>query len=89
MDQTLELVVHDLRKTQPLQVIDLGVALVQDPHDHALAIHGGQRRNSKIDVLAENSHLDSAVLGNPPLGNVELRHDLDSGNDRGLQSGRG
>ena len=35
----------------------------------------------QINFLPRHLHLDSAVLGQPLLGNIQLRHDFNTGND--------
>ncbi len=45
---------------------------------------GGQRADPKVDVASTNPHLDAAVLGHPPLGDVHPGHDLVARGDRGL-----
>ena len=77
---------HFLPEAQFFQLVYLGIALVEDTHYHALAIHGGECRDTKVDFLAQDLHLDPAVLGYAPLGDVELGHDLDPGDHRRLQS---
>ena len=47
-----------------------------------------QRRNAKIDFAAQRLDLDAAVLRQPALGDVELRHQLHAGDDRRLQLAR-
>ena len=49
-------------------------------------IQDGDRGNPEIDLPAAHDQADPAVLGEAPLGDVELRHDLDPGDDGGLES---
>ena len=45
-------------------------------------------RDAEIDLLAAHGQLDAPVLRQPPLGDVEPRHDLDARDDRRLQPRR-
>ncbi len=61
----------------------LGGGVVQDAHHDLLAPHGGQRRHPQIDLLPVVADRHPAVLGDPPLGDVDLGHDLEPGDDTG------
>ena len=54
---------------------------VEHPHDDAFAEHRGQHADAQIDRVAADGQLDAAVLRQPPLGDVEIGHDLDAGGD--------
>ena len=55
-------------------------------HD-ALAVHGGHGGDADVDRAGRASvDADAAVLRQAPLGDVELRHDLDARGDRGLRA---
>ncbi len=54
---------------------------VEHADDHALAEHGGQDADAHVDRVAADGQLDAAVLGQAALGDVELGHDLDAGED--------
>ena len=59
---------------------------VEDPDNDLLAPQGWQRADSKIDGLgSRNLHLDPTILGDPLLGDVEFRHNLEPGADPGRQ----
>jgi hypothetical protein len=46
--------------------------------------------DADVHAPAAQGHADSPVLGQPPLGDVHLGHDLDARSHRGLQApGRG
>ena len=45
---------------------------IEHPHDDALAMHGGQRRNTKIQLVALDTHHDATVLRETTLGNVQV-----------------
>ena len=78
---------------QPLQVV-LGeaelvqvgprAALVQDAQDDRLAELGGQGRDAHVDGAAVHRDGDAPVLGQTPLGDVHLGHDLDARGEGGL-----
>ena len=63
--------------------------LVQQAQHHALAVPGRNRRYPDVDRLACHPQRDPAVLRQALLGDIELRHDLDARNDRGMQRARG
>src|SRR5262249_4615230 len=71
-------------KAEPLE-IKVDPRAVEDAHDHALAEHGRNGRYPEIDVDPANRDLDTAVLGQTALGDVEPRHDLDARGDGGTQ----
>src|SRR5258708_4868661 len=45
-------------------------ALVQYPHHDALAVHGGDRGDAQVDLLALDAQLDAPVLREPPFRDV-------------------
>jgi hypothetical protein len=51
-------------------------------------VHGGNGRHAQVDLLALDAQLDPAVLREPPLGDVEVRHDLHARDDGGRQAPR-
>jgi len=63
-----------------------GLAGCQKAHDHIFIPTGGRDcGHAEFDVQGrEFLEFDFSVLGEPPLCDVELRHDLDSGNERSL-----
>ena len=56
---------------------------VEDPHHDLLAVHGRQRRHPQVDGLALDAEADAAVLGDAALGDVDVGHDLEPGDDAG------
>src|SRR5947199_41040 len=48
------------------------------------AMHGGHDGNAEIDEAAFVAHPETAVLGHAALGDVELRHDLDTRENGGV-----
>ena len=61
------------------------VRLVEDAHHHLLAVHRRQDRHADVDLLLQRLDLEAPVLGTPPLGDVEVGHDLDARDDRAVQ----
>src|SRR3712207_8697881 len=53
----------------------------EDSHDHALAVGGGQGHDADVDLVAVDRHRRAAVLGDAPLGDVEVAHDLHARHD--------
>ena len=84
VDQLVELLQLPGRKTQAVQVQD-DLLPVQDADDHALPQQGGEGGDPEIDVVALDLQAEAAVLGQPALGDVQAGHDLQAGEDRGLQ----
>ena len=62
--------------------------LVEDPHHDALAVDRRQRHDAQVDVVAVDGQADAPVLRDPPLGDVELGHDLDPRDDAGSHPSR-
>ena len=56
--------------------------LVEDADDGIFPVHAGHDRDAKIDGLARKPELETSVLRDALLGDVELRHDFDAGDDR-------
>src|SRR5262249_40188757 len=59
----------------------LGVVLVEDADRHALALLGREGRDAEVDAAVLDRDADPAVLGNALLGDVQVAHDLDPGDD--------
>ena len=87
---------HNDAGTKPQKPIQLGILrlrhadaaaieLLTVPHQNTnnnfLAVNGRQCRHTEIHLGAHELQLRPAVLGHPTLHNVQLRHDLQSGND--------
>ena len=51
-----------------------------------LAVRGGHDRDAEVDRAAGDAELEAAVLRHALLGDVELRHDLDAADDRGVMA---
>ena len=85
--------VHDRRhqlllgaRLQPeLLEVEREVPLVENPEHDLLAKQRGQRGDAVVDDLAADLQLDAAVLRHAALGDVQLRHDLEPGDQRRLE----
>ncbi len=77
------LVHAQVRQVQPAGL------LVQEPHDDALALSHGKGGDPHVHGPAGDAQGDASVLGQALLGDIELRHDLDAGDERRAQPGRG
>ena len=82
-DQLVELRQHFRAHAQILQVEPAGFLVEQAQH-RAFAVPGGQRGDPHIDRLAADAQRDAAILRQAFLGDVELRHDLDARDQRGM-----
>ena len=58
--------------------------LVQDSHHDLLPVDRGEGRDAQVDLLAADLQRDAAVLGDAPLGDVEVGHDLEAADDAGV-----
>ena len=61
---------------------------VEHADDDALAEHRRQHADAQVDRVAADVQLDAAVLRQPALGDVEVRHDLDAAGMAGGQVAR-
>ena len=59
--------------------------LVENTHDHRLAVQRRHRRNADVNFAALEAQRDVAVLRNIALGDIHSRHDLDAADERRLQ----
>ncbi len=66
--------------------VELQVRLVEEAQHDLLAEERRQRRDAEVHLLAASHlQLDAAVLRQAPLGDVQLRHDLEPRRDRVAQ----
>ena len=65
---------------EPGEVLD-DRALVEDAHDHALALGERQRDEAQVDAPAVDVDRHAAVLGQAPLGDVQAGHHLHARDD--------
>jgi len=61
---------------------------IQETHDQRLTVNGGHRRDADVHAPAARRHADAPVLGQPALGDVHLRHELDARGEGGLELAR-
>ena len=85
LDDLIEALVFRFMEAQLLK-IHQALLLVENTHDDALAMAGGQRTDSKIDRPAVQLDLDTAILRSAFLSHIHSRHDLDTREDRSLQT---
>ena len=81
----VELAASVLWKAERVEVHDDARAVEDTEHD-ALAVERREGRDAEIDLFPHEPELDAPVLRQPALGDVELRHDLDAGDDGGLET---
>ena len=62
------------------------VRLVQDAEHDLLAEDGGKGADAQVDGPLHDADLDAPVLRHAPLGDVEIGHDLQAGDDGGLHA---
>ena len=85
VDGVLEVLQRQLLEAE-LGHVELQVRLVEQAQHDLLAEDGRQNRDAEVHVLAgAELELDAAVLRQPPLGDVERRHDLDARGDGVLE----
>ena len=85
LDDLIEALVFRFVEAQLLKVHQ-ALLLVEDTHDDALAMAGGQRTDTKIDRPAVQLDLDTTILRPAFLSHIHTRHDLDTREDRSLQT---
>ena len=85
LDQLAELGVQ-VRLHAQLAELEFHGPLVQQAHDDSFAVDHGDHGDADIDLASAGAELDAAVLRQPPLGNVQPRHDLQTADDRGLEA---
>ncbi len=82
-DELLEAVPGSLVHAQFGDVSDRR-APVEQPQHRTLAVHRRQGGNADVDLALREPQADAAVLGQAPLGDVQVRHDLDAADHGGL-----
>src|SRR5690349_15636212 len=74
------------RKTNDIQVeiskLFVDLFFVQDTNHCVFAVNSRHDRNAEVDVAAFITNSETAVLRHPTLGDVELRHDFDTRDQR-------
>src|SRR5579859_1416350 len=58
--------------------------LVQHAEHGIFAVNGRHNGNAEVDQTSAVFHAETPVLRHAPLGNIELAHDLDTGDDGGV-----
>ena len=90
LDELAELDQHLVIEAEDVEaeVLELRVhrLLVEDSDDAIFAVRGRDDRDAEVDGAAGQAQLEAAVLRDALLGDVELRHDLDAGDDRGVMA---
>ena len=85
VDELAQLALGVVLEAEHIEVegLELGVGrlLVEDTDHRVLAVHGRHDGDAEVDGAAREPDLEAAVLGDPLLGDVELRHDLDPADD--------
>src|SRR5262249_12548885 len=76
----------DVRKHADVGQIEDHPALVEQTHHDAFAVDHRDDRNTDVDFSALHAHLDAAVLWQTLFRDVQVRHDLDAADDRGLKA---
>ena len=66
-----------------LEQRDAAALLVEQTQHDALAAQRRHRRHAHVDLAILQPQPNAAVLRQPALGDVELRHDLETADDRG------
>ena len=69
-----------------LREVELQRVLVEDPEDRLLAEDRRQGRHAKVDLAGAVPELEAPVLRHAALGDVQVRHDLEAREDRGLET---
>src|SRR5690606_23690684 len=64
---------------------DLDGAVVEDAQHGLFTVRGGQRAHAQVELASVDHGADAAVLGQAPLGNIEVGHDLEAGDDGRVQ----
>ena len=79
---------HVVVEAQAAEIVEIARGAVEQAHHDAFAVERRQRGDAEIDFAAQNLDLDAAVLRQAALGDVELGHQLEAGDDGGLQFAR-
>ena len=85
LDQLAKLGV-EMRLHAQLAELEFHGPLVQQTHDDSFAMDHGDHGDADIDLATARAELDAAVLRQPPLGNVQPRHDLQAADNSRLEA---
>ena len=80
LDQFIECL-DDIFGQTDIDQVEHHPALVEQPEHHGFPVDHRDDRNPHVDLAATNPQLDPAVLGHPPFGDVQPRHDFQSRDD--------
>ena len=75
---------HFVVEAKAAEVVEAGGGAVENTHDDAFAVEGGQSGNAEVNFATEGLDLDAAVLRQAALRDVELGHQLETRDDGGL-----
>ena len=75
-------------KPRRSEVVEIAGGAVEQAHDDAFAVERRERGDAEVDFAADGLDFDAAVLRQAAFGDVELRHQLDAGDDGGLHFAR-
>src|SRR5205823_5986218 len=70
-------------KTQVFQR-NVDRAVIENTHDALLAVRGGQCAHAQVDLAVGDGRANTAVLRQSAFADVQVRHDLQSRDDRGV-----
>ena len=79
---------HAVVETQAAKVVEIAGGAIEQAHDHAFAVESGEGGNAQVDFAADDFDLDAAILREAPLGDIQLRHELEAADDGGLELAR-
>src|SRR5207249_7521480 len=65
----------------------IDLLFVENTNNRVFAVHGRHNRNTEVNIPPFVAHAKTAILRHAPLSNVQLRHNLDTG-DQGLMIGQ-
>src|SRR5690554_1729843 len=71
----------DLGQTNGVQ-LQVNTLLVENPHHHALTVHGRHSGDTQVNRAALQAQLDTAILGQAALGNIQFGKNFQAGNNR-------
>src|SRR5437870_2920581 len=66
--------------------VELEGVFIEQAHDGFLPVDGGEGGDAEVDLVGVVAELDAAVLGEAAFGDVEVGHDLDAGDEGGLEA---
>src|SRR5690606_41985846 len=76
---------QDVRLKAKVRQPHLQTALVENTNTDLLAMRRRRRADAEVYRLVLHAHLETTVLRQPALGKVEVRQNLDAGDNRILE----